>query len=196
MGPGQVTAFRRLGALSFSIPKEHSPLMNAQQTEGNCKKGKGCLVRQKKDRACSRQSKAWHLADCVMDTVRRIETVRGHPDRSIELMRDAVPYDLGNLSDNGFACLLPVYVRAQAYLSARQGLLAVAEFHKILGHRGLLWNCPTYPLAHLGLARSYALFGDKEKSSSAYQEFLTLWKDADPDIPILKQAKAERAKLQ
>jgi Tfp pilus assembly protein PilF len=95
--------------------------------------------------------------------------------------------------------LVPVirlYVRAQAYLSARQVLSAVAEFQKILDHRGLLWNCPTAPLARLGLAHSYALLGDKVQSGPAYQEFLSLWKDADLDIPILKQAKAEYAKLQ
>jgi len=132
-----------------------------------------------------------------LPTIRaQIETVRGNPDRSIELMRDAVPYDLGTLSDNGFGCLLPVYVRGQAYLSARQGLPAIAEFQKILGHRGLVWNCPTYPLAQLGLARSFALLGDKAKSRTAYQDFLYLWKDGDRGIPILKQAKSEYAKLQ
>jgi hypothetical protein len=92
--------------------------------------------------------------------------------------------------------MYPVYVRAQAYLSAQQGPSAAGEFLKVLDHRGLLWNCVTGPLAHLGLGRAYLLQGDTAKAKAAYQGFLTLWKDADPDIPILKQAKAEYAKLQ
>jgi hypothetical protein len=91
--------------------------------------------------------------------------------------------------------MYPVYVRADAYLSAQQGA-AAAEFQKILDHRGLLWNCATGALAHLGLARAYAMQGDTANARAAYQDFLTLWKDADPDIPILKEAKAEYAKLQ
>lgn len=79
----------------------------------------------------------------------------------------------------------------------REGLptAAAAEFQKILDHRGLLWNCTTGALAHLGLARAYAVQGDTAKTRAAYQDFLSLWKDADPNIPILKQAKAEYAKL-
>jgi hypothetical protein len=88
-----------------------------------------------------------------------------------------------------------VYVRAEAYLSAQQGQLAATEFQKILGHRGLLWNCATGALAHLGLARAYAMQGDTAKAKAAYQDFLALWKDADPDIPVLIAAKAEYAKL-
>jgi hypothetical protein len=81
------------------------------------------------------------------------------------------------------------------YLSARQGPAAAAEFQKILNHRGLLWNCATGILAHLGLARAYALQGETGKARSGYQDFFTLWKDADPDIPVLQQAKAEYAKI-
>ena len=94
------------------------------------------------------------------------------------------------------SCLYPVYVRAEAYSSARQGPSAATEFQKILEHRGLLWSCATGVLAHLALARAYVLEGDTTKAKAAYQDFLTLWKDADTDIPILKQAKAEYAKLQ
>jgi len=79
---------------------------------------------------------------------------------------------------------------------AQQGQLAATEFQKILDHRGLLWNCATGALARLGLGRGYALQGNTGKSRAAYQDFFTLWKDADPDIPILKEAKAEYAKLQ
>ncbi len=86
-------------------------------------------------------------------------------------------------------------MRGQAYLVSHQGSEAVAEFQKFLDHRGIVMNCPLGALAHLGLARAYALQGDAAKARTAYQDFLALWKDADPDIPILKQARAEYAKL-
>jgi serine/threonine protein kinase/predicted Zn-dependent protease len=133
-----------------------------------------------------------------LPTIRaQIESGRKNPARSIELLHAAAPYELGMLSASASnSCLYPVYVRAEAYLSAHQGQLAAAEFQKILDHRGLLWNCATGPLAHLGLARAYALQGDTAKARAAYQDFLALWKEADPDIPILIAAKAEYAKLQ
>jgi eukaryotic-like serine/threonine-protein kinase len=84
----------------------------------------------------------------------------------------------------------------QAYLLARNGAGAVTEFHKILEHRSLVANGMLGSLAHLQLGRAYTMAGDTVKGKAAYQDFLTLWKDADPDIPILKQAKAEYAKLQ
>ena len=93
------------------------------------------------------------------------------------------------------SCLYPVYVRAEAYLSAQQGPAAAAEFQKILDHRGLLWTCATGALAHLGLGRAYAMQGDPAKAKAAYQDFLALWKDADADIPVLTAAKAEYANL-
>jgi eukaryotic-like serine/threonine-protein kinase len=87
-----------------------------------------------------------------------------------------------------------VYVRGQAYLLLHQGADAAAEFQKFLTHPTMVANNPLFALAHLGLARAHALEGDTEKSRAAYQDFFTLWKDADPDIPILKQAKTEYAK--
>jgi hypothetical protein len=87
-------------------------------------------------------------------------------------------------------------VRGEAYLLARNGTAAVAEFQKLLDHPGIVWNSPLGALAHLELGRAYAMGGDSTKAKIAYQDFLTLWKDADADIPILKQAKAEYAKLQ
>ncbi|MGB9245135.1 MAG: protein kinase [Candidatus Acidiferrales bacterium] len=127
----------------------------------------------------------------------QIETSRKYSARSIELLQTTAPYELGMLSGSApNSCLYPVYVRADAYLSAHQGQFAAAEFQKILDHRGLLWNCATGALAHLGLARAYAIQGDTAKAHAAYQDFLALWKDADLDIPILKEANAEYAKLQ
>jgi len=133
-----------------------------------------------------------------LPTVRvQIQTGRKNPARSIELLQAAAPYELGMLSGSASnSCLYPLYVRAEAYLSAQQGPAAAAEFQKILDHRGLLWNCATGGLAHLGLGRAFVLQGDAAKAKAAYQDFLALWKDADPDIPILKEAKAEYAKLQ
>jgi tetratricopeptide (TPR) repeat protein len=93
------------------------------------------------------------------------------------------------------SCLYPTYIRGEAYLAAGQGKEAVAEFQKILDHSGIVWNCWTGALAHLQLGRAYAMSGDTAKAKAAYQDFFTLWKNADPDVPILKQANAEYSKL-
>ena len=132
-----------------------------------------------------------------LPTIRaQVETSHKNPARSVELLQAAAPYELGMLSGSAnSSCLYPVYVRAEAYLTAQQGAAAAAEFQKILDHRGLLWNCATGALAHLGLARAFAMQGDTAKARAAYQDFLGLWKDADTDVPILVAAKAEYAKL-
>ena len=103
------------------------------------------------------------------------------------------------------SCLYPTYIRGEAYLAAGQGKEAAAEFQKILDHSGIVWNCWTGALARLGVARANALQSKTSQGAdadaarvralAAYKDFLTLWKDADPDIPILKEAKAEYAKL-
>lgn len=126
----------------------------------------------------------------------QMEMGRKNASRSLELLRAAAPYELGFLSSSANkSCLYPVYVRAQAYLDAGGGPAAVAEFQKILDHRGLLSNCATGPLAHLGLARAYVLEGATDKARSAYQDFFGFWKKADADIPILIAAKSEYSKL-
>ena len=117
--------------------------------------------------------------------------------KAIELLQVARPYELGRPPAGiPLVTLYPAYVRGQAYLAGHQGSLAAAEFQKIIDHRGLVLYEPLGPLSHVGLARAYAMQGDTDKARAAYRDFLTLWKDADPDIPILKQAKAEYAKLQ
>jgi len=124
---------------------------------------------------------------------------RGGPAKAIELLQVAVPYELGQprSSQTGyFGALYPIYARGQAYLAARQGTEAAREFQKILDHPGIIIGDPIGVLAHLQLGRAYAMQGDAAKAKAAYQDFLTLWKDADPDIPVLKQAKAEYARLQ
>jgi len=119
---------------------------------------------------------------------------QGNASSAIQLLQTASPYELGSPPPLGN--LYPVYVRGQAFLRARQGSAAVVEFQKLLDHAGIVQNFLLGSLAHLGLARSYALSGDTAKSRIAYQDFFAVWKDADPDIPILKEAKAEYAKLQ
>jgi len=121
----------------------------------------------------------------------RAEIERGNPSRAIELLQAAAPYEFG-----GVAGVLPTYVRGLAYLKARQGKEAGAEFQKILDHRGLCMTAPECSLSRLQLGRARLLTGDNLGARTAYQDFLALWKDADPDVPILKQAKAEYAKLQ
>jgi len=126
-----------------------------------------------------------------------VEINLGNPAKAIEIMEAARPYELGSPSNISMSLsMYPVYVRGLAYLSVRQGTEASAEFQTILAHRGIVQTEPIGALAHLGLARSYAIQGDTDKAKAAYGDFLTLWKDADPDVPILKQANAEYAKLQ
>jgi len=117
------------------------------------------------------------------------------PSKAIELLQAAAPYELGG-SPASFTALYPIYVRGEAYLSLHQGSQAATEFQKILDHRGIVWNEPIGALAHWQLGRAYVLQGDSAKAKSEYSVFLGLWKDADPDIPVLKQAKAEYAGLQ
>ena len=114
----------------------------------------------------------------------------GNAAKAVEALAAATPYELSVLFP-----AYPAYIRGVAYLKLGQGS-AAAEFRKILDHPGVVQNDPLGALAHLGLARAYALSGDTTKARTAYQDFLALWKDADPDIPILKDAKAEYAKLQ
>ena len=115
--------------------------------------------------------------------------------KAIEILQAAAPYEMATMSQPSVS-LYPVYERGQAYLAAHQGIEAAAEFQKILDHRGIVLNEPIGAFAHLQIGRAYAMQGDTAKAKAAYQDFLTLWKDADPDIPILKQAKAEFTKLQ
>jgi DNA-binding winged helix-turn-helix (wHTH) protein/tetratricopeptide (TPR) repeat protein len=122
----------------------------------------------------------------------QLALTRNDPSEAIEALQVAAPYELGDLS---FARLNPVYVRGEAYLAAHRGTEASAEFQKILDHRGVVANEPIGALAHLQIGRAYAMQGDTTKARAAYQDFLTLWKDADPDIPILIAAKSEYAKL-
>ena len=124
-----------------------------------------------------------------------IELSKGNSSQALVYLEAAAPYELGQ-AGTFINYLYPAYVRGQAYLLAHNGTAAAAEFQKLLDHRGIVVNFVTGSLAHLQIGRAYAMAGDTAKAKAAYQDFFTLWKDADPDIPILKEAKAEYAKLQ
>jgi hypothetical protein len=125
---------------------------------------------------------------------------RGKPAESVELLQIALQYELAanglNFNHYYLGGLHSAYIRGEAFVAAKQYAEAATEFQKILDHRGLVGLDPIGALAHLQLGRSFALSGDNAKAKTAHQDFLTLWKDADPEVPILKQAKAEYAKLQ
>jgi tetratricopeptide (TPR) repeat protein len=119
---------------------------------------------------------------------------RKDPNRAIELLKVASTIELSGPT-NLAIFLCPAYLRGVAYLMLHDGNRAAAEFQKFIDHRGVVMNYPWGALARLGLARAYAMQGNTAKARAAYQDFLRLWKDADPDIPILKEAKAEYEKL-
>jgi hypothetical protein len=132
---------------------------------------------------------------------------RRNPAAALNALQAASSNELGQITFvSNLSCLYDVYLRGEAYLAAGQGRAAAAEFQKILDHDGIVWNCWTGALAHLGVARANAFQARASQGAdadaarvralAAYKDFLTLWKDADPDIPVLKEAKAEYAKLQ
>ena len=121
-----------------------------------------------------------------------ISLAQGNPEKALEVLQAAEPYELGYHTVGSLTLnLYPVYVRGLAYLASKQGPAAVAEFQKILDHQGIVVNEPIGALARLGMARAHALAGDTRAARKAYEDFLDLWKDADPDIPVLKEARVE-----
>ncbi len=124
-----------------------------------------------------------------------IELSRSNSSQALVYLEAATPYELGTPPPLQEGTIYPAYLRGQAYLLAHNGGAAAAEFQKLLDHRGIVVNFVSGSLAHLEIGRAYAMAGDTAKAKAAYQDFLTLWKDADPDIPLLKEAKAEYAKL-
>jgi tetratricopeptide (TPR) repeat protein len=120
----------------------------------------------------------------------------GNAEAALAALSAAAPYELGHTNDDFTFALYPVYLRGESYLAAKNAPAAVAEFQKILDHASIVGNEPIGALAHLGLGRAFVLSGDSTKAKTAYQDFFALWKNADPDVPILKEARAEYAKLQ
>jgi eukaryotic-like serine/threonine-protein kinase len=127
-----------------------------------------------------------------------IEIARNNPGRAIELLQATTPYELASpVTWSGLGGpLYPAYLRGEAYLLMHRGGDAATEYRKLIEHRGFMLACPLGALAQLRLARALAMAGETTKARAAYQDFLALWKDADADaeIPILKQAKAEYAR--
>ena len=123
-----------------------------------------------------------------------VELRKANPSQALIDLESAIPYELGG-AGTFISYLYPVYVRGQAYLLAHNGAAAAAEFQKMADHRGIVQNFVTGALAPLQMARAYAMAGNTPKAKVGYQAFLTLWKDADPDIPILQQARMEYARL-
>jgi hypothetical protein len=121
----------------------------------------------------------------------RVELQRGDGAKAIEELRSTEAYQFGYITVG-----IPAYLRGLAYLQTKQGPQAVEEFQKYLDHKTAFGPSPYLSLVQLGLARGYAMSGDSAKARIACQDFFTKWKDADPDIPILKEAKVEYAKLQ
>ena len=124
-----------------------------------------------------------------------IELNGGNSAQALVFLEAAAPYELGEPPPTQLGTLYPAYLRGQAFLLAHNGPAATADFQKFVNHRGIVLNFPLGALAHLGIARARSLSGDTPAAKTAYQNFFTLWKDADPDIPILKEAKAEYEKL-
>ena len=137
-------------------------------------------------------AQSWHVP--LIHTAVAIRA--GDGAKGVEAFSPAAPYELGGPAITANVALFPVYLHALACLAAKDGAGAVREFQKVLSHSGLVLDEPIGALAHAGLAHAAALAGDMPKAKAEYQAFLTLWKDADPDVPLLKQAKAELAKLQ
>ncbi len=132
-----------------------------------------------------------------LPTIRAAGELRnGDARKAIQTLAAAAPYELGLTALDAGISLYPVYLRGEAYLAVKQGSLAAAEFQKIVDHSGVVQNQLIGALAHLGQGRAYVLTGNTNKAQASYQDFFALWKDADSDVPILKQSKAEYAKLQ
>jgi tetratricopeptide (TPR) repeat protein len=135
-----------------------------------------------------------------LPALRALEALnQGDPAKALEMTQAAAPYDLGTpgtkyASGSFFGALYPVYVRGLAYSQMGRHREAAAEFQKVLDHPGIVLNDPIGPMARLQLARALAASGDRAKSAAVYKDLLSLWKDADPDIPVVLQARAESAK--
>ncbi|MEY2457878.1 MAG: eukaryotic-like serine/threonine-protein kinase, partial [Acidimicrobiaceae bacterium] len=119
----------------------------------------------------------------------------GNAQVALDALSAAAPYELGHTNEDFTCALYPIYFRGRAYLAAKNAAAAAGEFQKILDHAGVVGNEPIGALAHLGIARAYSLSGNSAKAKGAYDDFFALWKNADPDVPILREARMEYAKL-
>jgi DNA-binding winged helix-turn-helix (wHTH) protein/tetratricopeptide (TPR) repeat protein len=180
---GNAAEARRHAATSLSL--------GGQPTEALALAGDSVLATKVADRVASSTPPGGFTSKVWLPEIRAaIEIRRGNPMRAVDLLAPVTPYEAG--WDDRFRS---AYLRGEAYLAEHRGQEAAAEFQKIINHPGVVLSAPIGALARLGVARSYALAGDTTKAGAAYRDFLALWKDADPDIPILIAAKSEYAKL-
>ena len=139
------------------------------------------------------------VRDAYLPPIRALLALNhGDATKAIEALQVAEPYELGQTRaffHGSFGVMYSPYIRGEAYLAQHKGAEATVEFQKVINHPGIVISDPVGALAHLQLGRAYAMAGDAAKAKAAYSDFLTLWKDADPGIPVLEQAKAEAAKL-
>ena len=190
---GNLDRARKEAVAALALPPTHNVQVFAGVALARCGDAKRAAaladILQKKYPADTMIKKYWVpviLAAAALDA--------NNPSGAIEVLRAAAPYELGApLLNSGW--LYPNYLRGLAYLRLKDGLSAAAEFQKILDHPGVIVNFPIGALAHLQLAHANVLVGDTAAARKSYQDFLTLWKDADPDIPVLVAAKSEYAKL-
>ncbi len=194
---GNTTAARQRAEVALALAKDREVEYGAglaQALAGNSSRAQGLADDLEKNFPEDTSVKFSYLP--VLRAILALD--RRQPARAIEVLETAAPYELGTPRSNlqgFFGALYPVYVRGEAYLAAGRGTEAAAEFQKILNHRGIVISDVIGALARLQMGRAYAIAGDKAKAKSAYQDFLSLWKDGDPDIPILRQAQAEFANL-
>ena len=141
------------------------------------------------------QIDSWIQHHTLPTILAAIELQKNNPARAIEILRVAAPYDFADLAFRSFPPGYPAYIRGEAYLQAGQGQLAAVEFNRMIDHPGVVTNFVTGSLARLQLARAQAMMGDREAARHSYEDFLSLWKNADSDVPILKQARLEYGKL-
>lgn len=139
--------------------------------------------------------KGTYIQKYWLPLIRGMIDLRRQASKAVDDLGPETPLEFAAPSALPAAALYPAYVRGQAYLAMGDGQKAAAEFQKLIDHRGMVFNYPLGALSRLGLARAYARSSEREKARAGYDEFFKLWKDADPDIPILNEARAERAKL-
>ncbi len=194
---GNVVEAKRLAADAIALASEHdSQILGALSL---ARAGDTTQAAKMADELAKRYPEDTLVNSYWLPSIRAsLEISRNNPAKALEVLQAVGPYEFGapTPSPNVQAMMCPTYVRAQAYMAMKKGKEAAAEYQKIIDHRALVANFITGSLAHLGLGRAYALAGDGAQAKTAYQDFFALWKDADPDIPILKEAKSEYAKLQ
>jgi predicted Zn-dependent protease len=187
--------------LARSSAEEAARISTGPDTQANCALGFALAGEDDRAQAIAKDLDKRFPSDTLLQNFwlpaiqAQIDLNRGNAAHAVDLLQRVSPYDL-SAQFGGDGALAPVFIRGQSLLALKKADEASAEFQKVIDHSGLVGMSPIGALAHLGLGRARAMAGDTARARKAYQDFLALWKDADPEIPLLKQAKAEYAKLQ